>query len=163
MANPKLDAQPALMTKACEDLPVTDHERIVCGLNMASRGLASALAEVVSPHGLNGTEANLIQKLDLGHTSPTEIATWLGIDNSTLSRVARKLEERGIVKREVDEANRSRLQISLTAEGKRTADAIRGDVRKMEEELLSELSRKDIEDFKRVLQKLCISLVERQG
>lgn len=162
MARQKPKAKPALMTQSCASLPVSDHERVACGLHMASRGLASALANTVRPHGLNGMEANLLMKLDLGFSSPSEIATYLGIDASNLSRMMRKLEEAELVSRETDESNRSRVVIRLTRKGRQLALKIKPDLREMEEHALSVLSKSELKSLKNILQKVCADLLHNQ-
>lgn len=161
MARQKSQAKPALMTKSCASLPISDHERVACGLHIASRGLASALANSVRPHGLNGMEANLLMKLDLGFNSPSEIATYLGIDASNLSRLMRKLEESKLVSREIDESNRSRIVIRLTAKGRHLARKIKPDVREMEEQALAALSKSELKTLKNLLQKVCADLLDK--
>lgn len=156
----KNERQSALMVKSCDAMPVSDHERIACGLHIASRGLSSALAAAVKPHGLNGMEANLLLKLDLGLDSPSEIATYLGIDASNLSRLMRRMEQQQYLNREIDDDNRSRVVISLTAKGRRLARKIAPAVRAMEREVLSVLSATDVTKLKKILKKMCVSLLE---
>ena len=160
MAPPsKSETKPALMTQSCASLPISDQERVACGLHIASRGLASALANAVRPHGLNGMEANLLLKLDLGFSSPSEIATYLGIDASNLSRLMRKLEESELVQREIDRSNRSRVIIRLTAKGRRLARKIKPHVRAMEKQALSVLSHSELGTLKNLLQKVCADIL----
>ena len=159
MARQKSQTKPALMTQSCASLPVSDQERVACGLHIASRGLASALASAVRPHGLNGMEANLLMKLDLGFTSPSEIATYLGIDASNLSRLMRRLEDSELVERDIDESNRSRVVIRLTAKGRRLARRIKPDVREMEQRALAVLSKAELKTLKNILQKVCTDLM----
>ena len=160
MARRQSQTKPALMTRSCASLPISDQERVACGLHIASRGLASALASAVRPHGLNGMEANLLMKLDLGFSSPSEIATYLGIDASNLSRLMRKLEQSNLVDREIDESNRSRVVIRLTAKGRRLARRIKPDVREMEERALAALSKAELKSMRHLLQKVCRDLLE---
>ena len=160
MPRRKPQSKPALMTQSCASLPISDQERVACGLHIASRGLASALANAVRPHGLNGMEANLLLKLDLGFNSPSEIAVYLGIDASNLSRLMRKLEESELVKRDIDPANRSRVVIRLTAKGRRLARKIKPDVRETEEQALAVLSKAELKTLRTTLQKLCAELLE---
>lgn len=160
MAASKVGGKPALMTKSCEAMPVSDQERIACGLHIASRGLSSALANAVKPHGLNGLEANLLLKLDLGLDSPSEIATYLGIDASNLSRLMRKLEAAKLLKRTIDDANRSRVIITLTSKGKKLAARIKPDVREMEKRVMAALSESELKALKKTLTKMCVCLLE---
>lgn len=160
MTPSRVGGKPALMMSKCDAVPVSDQERIACGLHIASRGLSSALAGAVQKHGLNGMEANLLLKLDMGLDSPSEIATYLGIDASNLSRLMRKLEKENLIKREVDDENRSRVIIRLTAKGKKLAVQIKPDVRKMEQEVMSMLSDNELNSLKKILKKMCIGLLD---
>ena len=160
MVRDKTTAKPALMTQSCDALPVTDQQRVACGLHIASRALSSALARAVRPHGLNGMEANLLLKLDLGFDSPSEIATFLGIDASNLSRLMRKLENEKLLRRDIDQSNRSRVTIRLTAKGRKLAQKIKPDVQQMEEQALAVLSKTELKSLKTILQKVCSDFVQ---
>lgn len=159
-AQKKVASKPALMMKTCDAVPISDQERIACGLHIASRGLSTALSNAVQPHGLNGMEANLLLKLDFGLNSPSEIATYLGIDASNLSRLMRKLEKADLIRRDVDDENRSRVIISLTSTGKKLAKKLKPDIRKMEQDVMSVLSESELKTFTKLLKKMCLSLVD---
>ncbi len=156
----KTGGKAALMMTSCEAMPVSDHERIACGLHIASRGLSAALTRAVQPHGLNGMEANLLLKLRMGLTSPSEIAKYIGIDASNLSRLMRKLEKAELISRAVDEDNRSRIVIELTPRGEALAAKIEPDVRAMEKDVLAALTETDLQRLKKILQKMCVSLTK---
>jgi DNA-binding MarR family transcriptional regulator len=68
---------------------------------------------------LSGSEIHLIeavgQKEDL---SVTDIAKWLGITKGAVSQTLKKLEAKGLVIKEVDPANTSRITVSLSTKGK---------------------------------------------
>ncbi|SMP41517.1 DNA-binding transcriptional regulator, MarR family [Neorhodopirellula lusitana] len=160
VTNPKIGGKPALMVTSCDAIEVSDQERIACGLHIASRGLSSAMADAVTPHGLSGMEANLLLKLDKGLNSPSEIATYLGIDASNLSRLMRKMQEAELIRREVDPTNRSRVIIELTAQGKRLVKKIKPDVREMEKNVMSVLTAKELTTLQKILMKMCVSVLE---
>ncbi len=160
MAAKKNSGKSALMMQKCDAIPVTDQERIACGLHMASRGLSSALAAAVQRHGLNGMEANLLLKLEMGLDSPSEIASYLGIDASNLSRLMRKLEKADLIVRMVDEENRSRVIIKLTPQGKKLAAKVKPDVRAMEQNIMAALSGSELKSLKKILRKMCVSLLD---
>lgn len=159
VANPKLEGTPAVMLESCESLPVTEHERVACGLHIASRRVASELTQAAAKHGLSGMEANFILKMNLGADSPTIIATCLGVEPSNLSRLMRRLEKDGLVKRHTDESNRSRVRVTLTARGKTKAKALKPDMLKAEQNVLSGLNDKELKQLRNVLQKLCLSFL----
>ena len=160
MESAKSGGKPALLMSSCETLQVTDHERVSCGLHLASRGLSSALAAAAEPFGLNGMEANLLLKLHIGFDSPSEIATYLGIDASNLSRLMRRLESSNLLRRSVDESNRSRVIISLTPKGKKLASKLKPAVREMEQRVMSALSAQELKTLQKLLKKMCTELLE---
>lgn len=160
MAAQKLSGKPALMMKKCESVLISDQERIACGLHIASRGLSAALAGAVERHGLSWMEANLLLKLDFGLDSPSQIATYLGIDASNLSRLMRKLEKAELIERTVDDSNRSRVIIKLTSAGKKRARDMKPDVRKMEKTVMSVLTESELKTLQRILKKICVSMMD---
>ena len=142
----------------CAPMAISETEKIACGFNIVARGLSSALARAVEGHNLSAMEASLLLKMDIGMDSPSKIASCMGIDASNLSRLIRKLEEKEFATREVDDSNRSRAIIKLTAKGQREATAIRPKIRQMEETIMSALTESELKNLKHVLQKLCETL-----
>jgi DNA-binding MarR family transcriptional regulator len=62
------------------------------------------------------------------YRTASEIATTLGKHPSTLTGVLARLEQRGLILREVDPADRRRARFTLTAAGKRVDRQRRGTV-----------------------------------
>ena len=133
---------------------MSETESIACWINRVARALASANTRAVAPHDLTSMQANLLMRMDLGMDSPSEIATCLGIDASNLSRLIRGLEADGFATREVDDNNRSRAILRLTRKGKNKAAAVHPDKRRMEESIVSTLTKAEIRNLLRILRKL---------
>lgn len=70
-------------------------------------------------------------------TSLTDVATILGSDLSTVSRVVDGLVRQGLVNREVNNLNRRRLVLALTEEGSRLVDLINSNMRDYMEKVLA--------------------------
>lgn len=149
-----------LMPESARTLSFSDREVISCGITKVSKGLSSALSSTVSPEDLTSSEASLILKLDLGLTSPGDISACMGIDATNLSRVIRSSEDKGLITREVDDTNRSKVILGLTREGQKKVDRVKPKIQAMEKKTMSALSEKEAADLKRLLQKMCVSLVE---
>jgi DNA-binding MarR family transcriptional regulator len=52
----------------------------------------------------------------------TDLAGWQGVDKSTITPQVRRLEQRGLIKRSPDPADRRAALLSVTAKGRRVCD-----------------------------------------
>jgi len=78
--------------------------------------------------------------IDSGELSQQELADRLGLEKSTISRLAAGLESKGWLARERDPANRRFYRVRLTAEGERVAHAVGDELREHHGQLLGLLS-----------------------
>jgi DNA-binding MarR family transcriptional regulator len=81
-----------------------------------------------------------------GPVAATELAARERIRPQSLTRILASLEKRGFVSRQSDEADRRRLLISITEDGKK---ALEGDIRRREAWLAAAMAR-------------CLSVAERE-
>ena len=96
-----------------------------------------------------------------------ELASRFHLNESTIARALRKLEDSGMVQREVDENNRRRKIITVTEKGRAAVDAISEIDQKWEERVQS-LSADEKNKLKEMLQALAVESAElmyefRQG
>jgi MarR family transcriptional regulator for hemolysin len=73
-----------------------------------------------------------------------ELASVVGIDESSLVRLIDVLSERGLVERRVDEKDRRARRIFLTSEGRALVSAIREKLTVFEDDVLSSLAPDEI-------------------
>jgi DNA-binding MarR family transcriptional regulator len=101
---------------------------------------------LLEPHDHAGIRASLSEVLALGALVETgtlsqqELAVQLGLEKSTVSRLAAGLEERGWLARERDPENRRYYRLRLTPEGRAVAERIGADLRARHRELLAALT-----------------------
>ena len=88
-----------------------------------------------------------------------ELATRFHLNESTIARALRKLEDAGMVQREVDENNRRRKIITVTEKGRAAVDAI-SEIDKKWEERVQSLSLDEKNKLKEMLQVLAIESME---
>ena len=88
-----------------------------------------------------------------------KIATRCNIDKGTVARSVKKLEEKGLVKRQIDDNNRRQNIISLTTQGEQTLDEAIEQLDEWEEYVFDEnLIRK--EDLQKILKEIAIKSIE---
>jgi DNA-binding MarR family transcriptional regulator len=104
------------------------------------------LGSLLEPHQHAGLQASLSEMMALGELADVEsmsqqdLGQLLGLEKSTVSRLAAGLQRRGWVGRERDPSNRRFYQLQLTPEGRTVADRIGRDLRAHHEQLLGALT-----------------------
>jgi DNA-binding MarR family transcriptional regulator len=90
-----------------------------------------------------------LKLLNHGYVYQKDISKHLQIDNGQLTRVLRKLEDNGYIKRTEDNDNRRQNKISLTPKGEEIAMDLRDEGVKREKEILknSQITREEMIDF----------------
>lgn len=87
----------------------------------------------------------------------------IGVDASALSRQIRNLEERRLIERHVDDDNRTRARLTLTADGRKLARDIDPHADQVQEIITSALSREELRTLDRVLEKMSAALGPEPG
>jgi DNA-binding MarR family transcriptional regulator len=82
------------------------------------------------------------------------IADALGYDRSHLVGMLDELEERGLIARRRDPADRRRHLVSLTPEGKRVSTRLRAIVKRVDDDFFAPLDAEQRETLKSLLQEL---------
>ena len=104
------------------------------------------LGSLLEPHQHAGVHLSLSEMMALGELadvasmSQQDLGQLLGLEKSTVSRLAAGLQRRGWVGRERDPANRRFYQLQLTPEGRAVADRIGQELRTHHEQLLGALT-----------------------
>lgn len=102
-------------------------------------------------------EQQVIMVLSENNNTPMamkDMASELGISASTLTSIVDRLVERGLVKRDTDEKDRRKIQISLTKEGESLYKHIAEFRIKVLEPIFKSLTPQEIEALKSILQKI---------
>jgi DNA-binding MarR family transcriptional regulator len=112
-----------VMTKSAVDLSACKACRCLAARRYA-RELTRLYEGRLRPHGLRATQFSVLAALALkGPTAVTELAATLGLDRTTLTRIAAVLERRGLVAAALVPAVDARKRIlRLTAPGRRTLE-----------------------------------------
>ena len=81
----------------------------------------------------------LLHLLNVKTSSQNEIAENYRIDKGSIARSIRKLEDKGIVQREIDDSNRKKYIVSLTEKGEEIARYIKKSDEEWEKSVLRDL------------------------
>jgi DNA-binding MarR family transcriptional regulator len=106
------------------------------------------LGNLLEPHSHHhaGLHVSLSEMMALGELADVEsmsqhdLGQLLGLEKSTISRLAAGLQRRGWVERARNPSNRRFYQLQLTPEGRTVADRIGHDLRAHHEQLLKALT-----------------------
>jgi MarR family transcriptional regulator, lower aerobic nicotinate degradation pathway regulator len=98
--------------------------------------------------GLRGYHYRLLAALDeWGPASQAALGRGTGIDRSDVTAALVDLEERGLVQRDVNQADRRRNVVSITAAGARRLEVLDGVVDGIQERVLAPLSEDERRQF----------------
>jgi DNA-binding MarR family transcriptional regulator len=111
---------------------------------VSTAGSAAGTTNAPEPAGLpsaSGSEARaLIELMSARGIAQGELASLLGLDKSTVSRLAAGLERKGWIRRGRDEGNQRYVRLYLTAEGGEIADRVLQAWRSRQARILAALS-----------------------
>ncbi len=105
-------------------------------------------------HTLSPTDNWLLGHLHRRSTSRmSDLASWQGVDRSTITAQIRKLEARGLVSRTADPADGRAVLVSLTDAGGHARDRQREVALALFQQLLSSWTPTELESFEHLLTK----------
>jgi DNA-binding MarR family transcriptional regulator len=128
---------------------------VILSLHRATHATLHALAARLADLGLSTSEINAMANLADGRTrSIGELASDTSTKPTTLTSVLDRLVAKDYVTRELDPADRRSFLVSLTARGRRVANAARAAMRELERTALAEISDADLAGFRVVTRAL---------
>lgn len=98
--------------------------------------------------------AALAKLHDVGETSQNQLGTLVAMDAATIKGVIDRLKARGLVDLSRHDADKRRLMVSLTAEGRATIERLIPWAQQATSETLAPLTDKEIATFLKLLAKL---------
>ena len=106
-----------------EEFKIIDAKTLPVGklITMISRGHTIYLNHHLEEYGINASQLHLL--FEISHQkniNQEKIATRCNINKGAVARSIRKLEEKGLVTRQIDDAHRRQNIISLTDKGEET-------------------------------------------
>jgi DNA-binding MarR family transcriptional regulator len=100
----------------------TDHQELIGSLVRASFATMGVLTRIAAEHDLSLTQLRVIAILRDRRVKMSELANYLGLDKSTISGLVDRAEQRGLLQRAPNPADRRAVDVFLTAEGRQLAE-----------------------------------------
>lgn len=90
---------------------------------LIARGQTAYLNHKLNDLGINSTQLHMLFEIShQNELNQEKISSRCYIDKGSAARSIRKLEEKGLITRKIDDDNRRQNKVSLTEEGKKTLD-----------------------------------------
>jgi DNA-binding MarR family transcriptional regulator len=120
--------------------------------------------ELLAEVGLRPRHLHVLRYLDArGEMSQQELATGIGVDSGNLVDVLDVLQHDGLIRREVDRADRRRRQLQLTPSGKRRLREGLAASERAETDVLGGLTRAELDALRATARRVYGQLRERSG
>ena len=146
-----------------EEVKQMDATQIPVGklLYMIGKGYMTYVNRNLEEFGINTTQLHLLFEI-AHHTNINQemIATRCNINKGAVARSIRKLEERGLVKREIDENNRRQNRLSLTKDGEDILIKACGVLRDWEDSVILDDGYIKKELLQKVLKEIAVKTIE---
>jgi DNA-binding MarR family transcriptional regulator len=121
----------------------TDQRALVDALVITSFRTMAVLTRVAAEHDLSLTQLRVLAILRDGPAQVTELASYLGLDKSTISGLVDRAERRGLLRRVASPRDGRRVDVMLTAAGVDLAERGASEVAMSLSGMTSALSRAD--------------------
>ena len=139
------------------DLDVRPLE-VLSRVTRLARHLDRARSTAFAAHGLESWEFDVLAALRRAGEpytlSPGQLLSQTMVTSGTMTNRVDRLEDRGLVERLPDPADRRGVRVRLTAEGRQRVDAALADLLERERDLLRSLPRADQQTLSALLRRL---------
>ncbi|WP_405308264.1 MarR family winged helix-turn-helix transcriptional regulator [Methanobrevibacter sp.] len=146
-----------------EEIKQMDATQIPVGklLYMIGKGYTVYVNRNLEEFGINTTQLHLLFEI-AHHTNINQemIATRCNINKGAVARSIRKLEEKGLVKREIDKNNRRQNRLSLTKDGEDILIKACGVLRDWEDSVILDDGYIKKELLQKVLKEIAVKTIE---
>ena len=138
-----------------EDLPLDAPQRFLRTLWQLNHAVETCSREMATRLGVTFQQRTVVRLVGrFPGITPSKLAQTLHVDRGTLSTMLTRLEARGLIERTQDLRDGRRVQIGLTARGRKLDVPETGTVESATERLLGSLSPADVQATERVLRML---------
>jgi DNA-binding MarR family transcriptional regulator len=131
---------------------VKESDALVDALAQVSFATTSALTRLAAEHDLSLTQLRVLGILRDRSVGMSDLATYLGLERSSLSGLIDRAEQRGLVVRARSDQDRRAFDLSLTEEGSRLAESATARSRELLAPLVRRLDRAQKRELRTLLE-----------
>ena len=146
-----------------EELREMDAAQIPVGklLYMIGKGYYMYVNHHLDEFGINTTQLHLLFEIS-NHTDLNQenIAKRCNINKGAVARSIKKLEDKGLVKRQIDENNRRQNKISLTGDGEEILKKTNNILHEWEDEVIMDKGYVEKELLQKILKEIAVKTIE---
>jgi len=151
-----------MIVQAISSVVVDDRPDLAAMVAPLVRHLIAMETPILAAHGVSMWGYSVLTALcERPYRGQNALADAIGADKTRIIEVLDDLQERGLISREPDPADRRARLLAATARGRRLRDQVRRAIRKEEEQLLAALPARERDAFLRVLQSVSESVKPR--
>ena len=137
--------------------------RLITHLHKATHQVGLYIHRELSERGISQAEAHVLSHLSLrGPCSIADVHQSFGHRRSTLTSILNRLEDRGLIAREVHPDDRRSYLLRLTRDGKPLASGARRTLERLEAAVLSRLSEQQVASFVGVIEAIQTAAEEEE-
>ncbi len=126
------------------------NETIEFYIKTTSLALSRMYNSIAARYGITQTIGFILINIESAGTPSTRLAQYLGMKNSSLTRLLKNMENKGYIYRKTDEYDKRIVRIFLTKEGLRKRRIAKEAVIRFNENLLQKIDRRELETFFKV-------------
>ena len=146
-----------------EEFKKTDASNLPVGklISMIARGHSIYINHHLEEFDINATQLHLL--FEISHQSflnQENIALRCNINKGAVARSIKKLEDKELVIRQIDENNRRQNKVSLTKKGKETLDKAGKILNRWEDEVILDKGYIEKELLQKILKEIAVKTIE---
>jgi len=128
------------------------NETIEFYIRTTSLALSRMYNIIANQYGITQTVGYILTYVEKEGTPSTKLAQQLGMKNSSLTRLLKKMEDDGCITRVVDHNDKRVIRIFLTPKGVERRKIAKKTVLEFNEKLMQKVSKKDLDAFFKVFE-----------
>lgn len=126
------------------------NETIEFYIRTTSLALSRMYNVIANQYGITQTVGYILTYVEKEGTPSTKLAQQLGMKNSSLTRLLKKMEDDGCITRVVDQNDKRIIRIFLTPQGVERRKIAKKTVLEFNEKLMQKVSKSDLDTFFKV-------------